>query len=61
MYTLPGMLWHKDFDYAHETFEAYCHRTHYARHLLRGILMGRHKATHNQGGHTTRPLNYKVK
>lgn len=61
VYALPGMLWHKDFDYAHETFEAYCHRTHYGRHLLRSILTGRQKATHDQGGHTTRPLNYKVK
>lgn len=60
VYAKPGCLWHDDFDYRNEKFEAYCRRTGYIKALLAGVMpFARHK-----GGSmykTTKALNYKVK
>lgn len=59
VYGSPGFLWRHDFDFRHDSFEAYCKRTGYVREVLAGILpFVRHSAMQR---HRTEPLNYTVK
>lgn len=58
IYTTPTMLWHEDYDYRNESFEDYCKRTNYAKHIMKIILLYKNFIPSQ---FRTRHLTYNVK